>query len=329
MEQKKQRILWMDILNIFSCISVIILHTTNHPVHWWNGNTDLPYVWGMLTHTLFICAVPLFLMLSGANLLSRDTSFSHFFKRRTMRVGVPFVAWSLSYWLIMHRDVDIKAFWELFLQGRMNLHMWFFIPLFGIYFSIPFIRIICKHASRREIECYLLISLFLSSVMPFIFGTIGWFFPNYIFPMANQYLFIAILGYYLNFYDIVLSTRKILWVYLFLVLFHFGYLILKTQILGTSDELILRYESPSIIIMSACLFVLCKRIQWKVTNSRWIEMVASCSLGVYLIHNIFITYIPEYIPIMENPYWEFIVVYVLSLFSIMLIKAIPLLNKCV
>lgn len=318
-------------LNIVSCISVIILHTTNHPVHWWDGETNMLYLWGMMTHTLFICAVPLFLMLSGANLLNKDIHYRQFYKRRFERVGIPFLFWSLLYWPVIHLGTGLKGAWELFISGRMNPHMWFFIPLFSIYLSMPVIRIFIKHASRRDIEIYLLFSLVFTSLLPFFFNTIDLAFPGYIFPVANQYLFMAVLGYYLNSFDINVKNKTLLLIYCATALFHLGYLLVRTQLSGHSDETILHYEVPSIMIMSSCIFLLFKNAEWKFSEraKSIIVYLASCSLGVYLIHCIFVTYIPVYTPFLHNCYWEFAVVYVLSILLTATIKNIPWLRKCV
>lgn len=69
MEKKKERILWMDILNIFACIGVLILHTNSTTVHQFNGDVNSDFVWGLFTHSLFYWPVPVFLMLSGSNII--------------------------------------------------------------------------------------------------------------------------------------------------------------------------------------------------------------------------------------------------------------------
>ena len=325
------RVLWMDVLNIFSCISVVILHTTNVPVHGWNGVTDMPYLWGLFTHTAFICAVPIFIMLSGANLLNRDMGVMEFFKRRFVRVGIPFLVWSIVYWLLMHKRVGIKEFWELFLHGQMNPHMWFFIPLFSVYFSVPFMRVFLKHANRRLIECYLLTAFVLTSFFPFLYGSLQWFFPGYIFPLACQYLFLAVLGYNLNTYEVKWSGRTIGLCYAAAFLFHFGYLLTKTQLLGHSDNQILHYEAPSIVLMSACLFLAFKRASWNrlKPHAGIVMPVAACSFGIYLIHYIFVTWLPDISSVLKNCYWEFIPVYLLSFMVVWILRKIPVVRKCV
>lgn len=64
---KSKRILYFDLLNIISCIAVIFLHH-NVVVHVYEQNP----VWAQALVIEVICywAVPVFLMLSGANLLN-------------------------------------------------------------------------------------------------------------------------------------------------------------------------------------------------------------------------------------------------------------------
>ena len=68
----KKRILWVDILNIVACLGVLLMHTSNHQVHSWNGEYNMDFWWGLLTHTLDYWPVPIFLMLSGNNILSKN-----------------------------------------------------------------------------------------------------------------------------------------------------------------------------------------------------------------------------------------------------------------
>lgn len=70
---KKERILWVDILNICACIGVLILHTTNVQVHHWDGHKNVEFWWGLTTHSIFYWPVPVFLMLSGFNLFTPPT----------------------------------------------------------------------------------------------------------------------------------------------------------------------------------------------------------------------------------------------------------------
>ena len=63
----QKRVLYFDILNIFACFSVICLHH-NSIVHSFMGDTA--WKQALIVEVLFYWAVPVFLMLSGANLMN-------------------------------------------------------------------------------------------------------------------------------------------------------------------------------------------------------------------------------------------------------------------
>lgn len=92
---KKDRIVYFDILNILSIIAVIALHC-NGIVH--NFSTKYSTAWATSLIVECVCywAVPIFLMLSGANLIKYREKYDTktFFKKRFSKVLVPFLFWA-------------------------------------------------------------------------------------------------------------------------------------------------------------------------------------------------------------------------------------------
>lgn len=68
-KESRKRVLWIDVLNICACVGVLILHTNSTTIHSFNGNIDFSFFWGVFTHSCFYWPVPVFLMLSGCNLI--------------------------------------------------------------------------------------------------------------------------------------------------------------------------------------------------------------------------------------------------------------------
>lgn len=330
---ENRRLVWIDLLNVFSCISVVILHTSNHAVHWWDGVINAEYLWGLFTHTLFICAVPLFFMISGTTLLDRDFTIIEFYKKRFARIGVPFIFWSLFYWRLWHSDVDIKEFFRLLFAGQFNPVMWFMIPLIGIYLSIPFLRIMLKNCTKSMVEAYLILSFLIVSLFPLVFGCFQISFISNIFPLAGQYLYVPVLGYYLSHYRIELSKCKIGVILVCTAIVHISCIFLRNNIEGRSNLLMLDYNTPTIVIMSSCWFILFKTINTStipVRLSNMANVLASCSFGVYLIHYIFVYYIEQNnFPVQHNVYCEFVYVYACSVVITYVFKHIPYIKRCV
>lgn len=71
--KSKKRILWMDVLNIVACVGVVLLHC-NHQMGLYNGEMTFPIIWGIIVNSFVYWPVPVFMMLSGSNLLCCDIS---------------------------------------------------------------------------------------------------------------------------------------------------------------------------------------------------------------------------------------------------------------
>ena len=93
-ERSQSRILYFDVLNIAACIAVIFLHH-NGIVH--SFTNTLAWRESLIAECAFYWAVPIFLMLSGANLLNYREKYSTkvFFKKRIIRTVIPWLFWSV------------------------------------------------------------------------------------------------------------------------------------------------------------------------------------------------------------------------------------------
>ncbi len=90
-------------LRITACFMVVILHISA-PIFvvsnekWWAGNTY---------DSLVRSCVPLFLMIAGATLLSKNEGISVFFKKRFIRIIPPLLFWSVFY--LLWRKLNLSA----------------------------------------------------------------------------------------------------------------------------------------------------------------------------------------------------------------------------
>lgn len=66
---KQNRILWVDLLNVFACMGVLLLHSTNSEIHHFSGYITFNWVLGLFTHSAFIWPVNIFFLLSGFTLI--------------------------------------------------------------------------------------------------------------------------------------------------------------------------------------------------------------------------------------------------------------------
>ena len=108
-KKEKKRVAYFDISNIIAIISVIVLHC-NGIVH---GN-PMNRAWNTSLIVECICyfAVPLFCMLSGANLMGYREKYDtkKFFEKRIKKVLIPLIVWSI-----------IMFVWKIFIVKGIKL----------------------------------------------------------------------------------------------------------------------------------------------------------------------------------------------------------------
>ena len=93
-----KRLVWADIIRLIAIFLVICIHCSNS-----FGN--LPLVrehpgynfWSIVFETFSRPCVPLFVMLTGMLLLPINQDPSTFYRKRILRVLIPFLIWSLLY----------------------------------------------------------------------------------------------------------------------------------------------------------------------------------------------------------------------------------------
>ena len=284
----KQRIAYFDILNIVACFSVIALHH-----NWLTFCFEPTAAWAqsLIIEVLCYFAVPVFFMLSGANLLDYQEHYStnEFFKRRFLRAVLPFFLWSLLWGLLTRSIFKITGFVDLLnaiILSRFCNVYWFFLPLFMLYLMTP---ALVKIAQDKKLHEYFVLLTFL----------LGSFFPllNKIFQIEgnvfveNSCMYVcmyALLGYYLKNYSIKKEFEFIIYIValLMLAIRYFVTYFLSYQC-GTTDKLLFSYAYPTAVFPAIAVFLLAKKVQYTNLSSKTVsnlKKISSCSLGVYLIH---------------------------------------------
>lgn len=160
---------------------------------------------------IFIYAVPIFLMISGALLLNKDIELKDFFKRRLSRIINPFILYVIIYsvtlYLIMTSFTGFEGISNYLSKVPLQFG-WFFWLILGVYISIPVINKFIQHSSRKEIEYFIAVLLIGS-----VFYQIVHVFK--ITQFVNLNLFVSplaylILGYYLSTYEFKPSNKKMM-----------------------------------------------------------------------------------------------------------------------
>lgn len=324
----RKRILWMDFLNICACLGVLLLHVSNHPLISFNGDIDISFLWGALTHSFVLWPVPIFIMLSGSNLISYR-GYKYFYKRRLQRTVIPFIAWSIIYFILYHPKLECYEYVSTFINGHFNFHMWFFVPLFALYLGVPFLSNMVQNLPQNLVCLFFFITLIFISILPYIFSLAGIkYFEYCIFPLADSYYCYAIIGYFIVYRKFLDTYRKKIYCIAFISCI-ISFIVITYGIpCGLDRILLLDYTSPFCMITSIAIFLYFKNTNWNIIvdklkiNPERIKEISSCSLGIYLIHGAIRTYSDVHHLIITNPYIGALLLYIVSLCIIFIMKKI-------
>ena len=332
----RERFVWIDILNIVACICVVWMHCTNNPMHIYTGEIDVRFFIGAITHSIAYWPVPVFFMLSGCNLIGYNRGWKKFFKKRIYKTGLPFVIWSFFYFVVNYHEIlPAHSFVELFLWGKFSPTMWFFIPLFSLYISMPILSAFVRNASQRVLQYYVIMGFVFISIIPQIFDLLNWKYPN-MFPFGLNFIYVAVVGYLLKKENF--SNKHVKLLYLLggiACILHFIILLGFATILKRSPSIFLHCTYPLNLLISMAVFIFFKRTEWETILSKVrishkaIALVSSSSLGVFLLHPFFITISLYFNLYLANPFWGFLTIYFISLLTVVLLKRIPLIRMIV
>ncbi|MFZ4635612.1 MAG: acyltransferase, partial [Saprospiraceae bacterium] len=192
---------WADRLRNWATFLVVVIHvsapvpqenTAFNSSVWWAGN-----LWDSLGRP----AVPLFVMLSGYLLLSKDYTLAYFLKRRFARVVIPSLFWMLVYSFYNHAANGTPATWadavRGLISGPVHYHLWFVYLIVGLYVTYPVLVPWVRTAGEKDYAYFFSVCL----VGTWVYKVLVWFFNVEIgvyFELFTNQAGYFVLGYYLG-----------------------------------------------------------------------------------------------------------------------------------
>ena len=167
---KNNRIVFLDWLRVIACFMVMVVHSSEC-VYSNDYSFSFPSElgrWSVCLINGFVRpAVPLFLIASAYLLIPLRTDTKTFFRKRFMRVVIPFVIWLFMYavlpglWGEFSNEEVKNNLSHIFINFIPRAsHLWFIYMLLGIYLIMPVLSPWLERVSRREEEVFLGIWLF-------------------------------------------------------------------------------------------------------------------------------------------------------------------------
>lgn len=159
-----QRVVFLDYLRVVACFMVMLVHACE-PFYLGGEGTYIANsydaLWVTLINSALRCCVPLFIMASSYLLFPLKVDSVTFFRRRAVRILVPFAAWSILYAVVpMWGCSDGFSIKQNLANLTLNLnmhagHLWFVYMLIGVYIAMPILSPWVERLSKRGEQIFL------------------------------------------------------------------------------------------------------------------------------------------------------------------------------
>jgi len=297
---------------------------------------------GNLFDSLSRWSVPIFVMVSGALLLSGavETDIRSFYRRRATRLLPPLVFWTMFYIFLQQRGghgPTAIAVFKSVVTGTPYFHLWYLYMLVGLYLITPFLHHIVIASSSRA-QLFFIASTFAIAAIEtsLIHLTAGK--PTTFLSSFLPYVAYFVAGHYLYVQAKDEWSRKLYFLLAVLcgVLVAFATGALLTVLGPKSWEVMYSYLNPIVIVMSICIFRLCLGFNFSsCAVSALLHRIAPITLGIYLIHPFWLIVLGKFglTPFLLHPAVGIplttVAAFCLSAVSAEFIAAIPLLRATV
>ncbi|TKB57384.1 acyltransferase [Ferrimonas aestuarii] len=302
MSTKANNYYYLDVLRAVAAFAVVMIHVLGPWRHLYGVAPGFQWEFAVSYNAVTRWAVPVFMMISGALLLSSKKPFncSTYLNKRVSKVVIPFIAWSLIYTTVTwYSQQDFSAF--SLVQLVINAinepawyHLWFFYDFIPLYFVVPFLAIILNKMDKEHIKL-LVISWFVLTLMHWL-KVDSWLRQNLV--LYTGYL---ILGWYLHNNDCRKYTKTIALTATIMLLINVFGTLYFSEMKQKYSVFFLGYKSFNTALIACALFLIAKDYSHYLHRfQRPIASIAMCSLGIYLIHPLLLIPVRE----LSNGYYQ-------------------------
>jgi surface polysaccharide O-acyltransferase-like enzyme len=301
------RLLWPDLVRVYAIAGVVLLHSEAVPNTQF-GSIPLETWWRTNIYHAFVCTcIPLFVMLSGALLLTQSHwEPGRFAWRRLGKLLPPLLIWTLVYaaWrrYIWHHELGFEDILLSFVTGAEQPvfpHLWFVYTILSLYLLVPVLRVYFLHSSLNS-QLYFAALWIAASVVKPLIGEHYDFNVGYYLDPFYGYIGYFLLGATISRYLPQRLDRG--WVLTCAAIIAAGYLatMLGTYALsaqaGKLDDALYRHLSPTVIPMSIASFLLLRHLGyvWSGRSTarsllrRAVTTLGKLAFGIYLVHALMI-----------------------------------------
>jgi len=294
--QPASRLLWADLVRVYAIAAVVLLHCAAVPNTQF-GQIPIGVWWQTNIYSAFVCTcVPLFIMLSGALILTRDsTDDAAFLRRRIGKLLVPLIAWTLIY-AAWYRFVwgQPLSLWDLFdhfvsgIDKPLFAHLWFLYLIISLYLAAPVLRIYFRHSAWPNQAYFIALWFVATGIKPLLAQRAGIDLGLYLDPFFG-FIGYFLLGATLTRYTAERAGPRLLGACWAVVLAGYAVNLFGTYALssaaGKLDDYFYQHIAPTVMLMSPASFVLLRHYGSRLAGpASGLAFLSRLTFGIYLSH---------------------------------------------
>lgn len=305
----EKRVFFFDLLRCVAAVAVIAIHVLAPYRHELGAIPLNEWVSAITINGVSRWAVPVFIMITGALMLSDNRAFNlqYYFSRRLGKVLLPFIIWSLFYSYLSgwsasgyKSDIALDTLSHAY-QKETYYHLGFFYYFIPLYFVIPLLQVFVQKVD--DLTLYAGLSIWLLTTTLYLFRVDGpwshnlWLYSGYL-----------LFGYVL--YKKLPLTKQVVSFFVFL-----GAIGVFSSVWMVATESItlnqytvgrwLSYKTINTVLAASMVFMLCRYFgeNLKQSTRNIVGVISKNSLGIYILHPIFLWPMKEYGWTQGHPLW--------------------------
>lgn len=298
--EKNTRLLYADILRIIAAFSVLFQHTTSSAWYSISPSSD-PWLPLNFFNSIARFGVCIFVMISGAFMLDPDRNHTpeKIIKKNLFHLIQLIIFWGIFYGIFQTiiQQGTLKDFLlsPLLIFSKPKTHLWFLYMLAGLYLFTPALRIFTTNASEKILRYTLIALVIFGMIIPTSTHLTHRIFDIDIYKLltiqgTSSFLIYYLAGFYFSKYSITKKIRLSIYALAlaswFISFMGSTYLSLMRK---APDEYFFGNLRPTNFFIVIGIFLFFQSICGnKKVNSRFISILSGTTLGIYLIHPVFL-----------------------------------------
>lgn len=271
-----------DVMRVVAIVLVVLQHAWSIP------HLDSPEQ-GLLCQVygaLVSCGVPLFIMVSGAlNLRPAVTGYSLFFKKRLLRVLVPFLIWATVIFVLTaltggYAEVQslqdaLRCYLPYLATNRINASHWFIHVLLMLYLVTPVLQRALAAGDARKTSGYILAVVLALAVLAKVYPDM------YLLRFTSElliYFGLYVAGFYLSQFSVNRTMNIVVGSLAFVAVY-------------VSNVILARPAYLLVALSAAALFMLMLGADGTQKNTRSETLVVNVSRYSYFIYLIHVPFV--------------------------------------